>query len=190
MRASLSLLVLLSCAGCEVGAPATLQTGLDIGFYECQVQPIVDRSCAFVACHGDPARPFFVYSMSKTRVAGDALLGERLTDKELCANFHRARALATVDPDQSQLITKPLTLEGITSQYHEGNYLFAPDGPEVRCLAAWMHGDRAPQTDSPPPEACRLPWRMDAAGLEPSCAPRNVDCEAALRGADLPEDDA
>ncbi|MCA9551890.1 MAG: hypothetical protein KC933_17765 [Myxococcales bacterium] len=183
LAAAATLLV----AGCATGEDPEPATHVDIAFFECQVQPILDRSCAFVACHGDPARPFFVYSMSKTRLAGDDLLGEVLTDKELCANFYRARALAVVPAAESQLITKPTTLDGLYSQYHEGNYLFEPDGPEVRCLTAWMAGALAPEELAPAPEECQLPWRVDGAGRQPSCQPRRLDCEAALRGPDLPE---
>ena len=183
----LAAVVMVAATGCAVGEDPTPATHVDIAFFECQVQPILDRGCAFVACHGDPARPFFVYSMSKTRQAGDALLGESLTDKELCANFYRARALAVEPAAASQLITKPTTLDGRYSQYHEGNYLFEPDGPEVRCLTAWMEGALAPEALAPPPQECRLPWRADASGQEPSCEPRRLDCEAALVGPDLPE---
>jgi hypothetical protein len=180
-------LAALAAAGCSTGADPAPATHVDVAFFECQVQPILDRSCAFVACHGDPGRPFFVYSMSKTRIAGDALLGEVLTDKELCANFYRAQALAVAPAAESQLITKPTTLDGLYSQFHEGNYLFEPDGPEVRCLTAWMEGAVAPEAASPPPPECALPWRLDAEGRAPSCAPRRLDCGAALAGPDLPE---
>ena len=188
MRGTHTALAAVTLAlGCAVEPPTTPQGDVNLGFFGCQVQPILDRSCAFVACHGDPGRPLFAYSTSKTRIAGAALLGEPLTDKELCANFYRARALVTADPAQSQLVTKPTILDGDFSQYHGGNYLFTPDGPEVSCLTAWMRGDSAPDGDSLPPEACRLPWRLDAAGNAPTCAPRRPDCEAALAGPDLPE---
>lgn len=161
---------------------------MDLGYYQCQVQPLLDRSCAFSGCHGDPARPLLGYSTSKTRIAGDDLLGEGLTDKEICANYFRTMALADTVPAESQLITKPATLDGLASQFHAGNYMFGVEDPEALCLIEWMKGAVQPSQSSLPPPACALPWRQSAAGLAPECAPRAIDCAVALAGPDLPEE--
>ncbi len=186
MRYRLCALLLL--AACDNGVNPELVTDLDMGYYQCQVQPLMDRSCAFSGCHGDPARPLLVYSTSKTRIAGDELLGEGLTDKEVCANYYRVMAFAQVDPPQSQLITKPATLDGFASQFHAGNYMFGAEDPEALCLIDWMQGAVQPEQASLPPEACALPWRKSASGLAPKCTPRTIDCATALAGPDLPEE--
>jgi len=180
-------LAVLGLLACDTGVDPAEVVDLDLGFYECQVQPLLDRSCAFTGCHGDPARPLAVFSTSKLRIAGNELLGEGLTDKELCANYYRTMAFANEDPVQSQLITKPATLDGLTSQYHAGNYMFGPEDPEATCLIAWMRGDIQPLQASLPSEDCALPWRQSAQGLAPECTPRLVDCEAALAGPDTVE---
>ena len=176
-----------SCAACSIGQPPPDVSLLDLGYYQCNVQPIFDRSCAFTACHGNPGRPLFIYSASKTRIAGDQLIGESLTDKELCANFYRAAAFATPDPRDSQLITKPKTLDGYESQFHEGNYLFSENDPEEQCFEHWMRGGRQATGTSTASLPCHLPWRVAVDGTPATCTPRALDCESALTGPDLPE---
>lgn len=189
-RSWLSAAVFLAAAGCLDGEPTYEAQPLDVAFFECNVQPILDRSCAFTACHGDPGRPLFVYSMSKTRIAGEALRGERLTDKELCSNYFRAAAFARKEPSRSQLITKPAALDGTDSQYHAGNYLFGEGDVEARCLELWMRGTVA-EPGSPAPEACDLPWRRSTAGgSAPACEPRKVTCSEAIHDPDLPQEPA
>lgn len=178
MRVWLGLAPLLGLLACNTGADPEVVSDLNLGFYECQVQPLMDRSCAFSGCHGNPARPLSIFSTSKVRIVTTELRGEPLTDKELCSNFYRALAFATPDPSESQLITKPTTLDGYASQYHAGNYMFGPDDPEALCLTAWMQGDVQPLEASRPPAACALPWRQSAQGIAPECTPREVDCRA------------
>ncbi len=156
---------------CAKAPPEPSLEGLDVAYFECNVQPIFDRSCAFPSCHGDPGRPLFVYSTSKTRIVANELLGEPLTDDELCSNYHRASAFARAD-GKSQLITKPSTLDAEHSEFHEGNYLFGPADPETSCLEGWMQGTT--QTSSVP--SCALPWRLDDRGLPATCSPRALDC--------------
>lgn len=168
---------------CTVNSHVSVDTELDVAFFECDIQPIVDRSCAFVGCHGDPGRPLHIYSTSKVRIAGEALIGEQLTDKELCANFYSTAAHARPNA-HSQLITKPTTLDGSESQYHAGNYLFRADDPESRCLLQWMKGKKTDTTTvSYAPPDCQMRWHSSRR----VCRPRKVDCEEAILGPDLPE---
>lgn len=184
---ALALSCLAAClAACLDGEPPPAVGSVDLGFFQAEIQPIFDRSCAFTACHGDPGRAFFVYSMSKRRIVADELLGECLTDKELCANFSRTAAFVTADPQLSQLLTKPATLDGYASQFHEGNYLFGLEDPEARCLVRWMQGEALANSASTAPSLCELPWRAVQAARA-LCPPHVIDCEDALRGPDLPE---
>lgn len=177
----------LAAGGCSQGQSAVQVSGLDVGYFECEVQPILDRGCAFTACHGDPGRALFVYSMSKRRIVPQELIGEVLTDKELCSNYWRTASFATEDPTQSQLLTKPQTLDGLQSQYHAGNYLFGPEDAESECLRAWLDGATHSPGSTTPSAPCRLPWRIAFDGTPAACAPRRVDCDQALLGPDLPE---
>ncbi len=169
--------------GCIESAQVPSGSNLDVAFFECNIQPIVDRSCAFVACHGDPGRPLHVYSTSKVRIAGEALIGEELTNRELCANFYSAAAHAQPD-ERSQLITKPTTLDGFASQYHAGNYLFRADAPEAKCLLMWMKGEKSDTaTASLSPAEYQMPWQP----TRRRCKPRTVNCETAILEDALPE---
>ncbi len=174
-------------ASCIEPKASLSASDLDVGYFECQIQPIFDRSCAFTACHGDPGRALFTYSMSKRRIVDLELIGEVLTDKELCWNFYRASSFATADPEASQLITKPATLGSEGSQYHEGNYLFGALDSETRCLTSWMGGARQAVGTSTPSEACVHTWQIRLDGTPARCTPRSVDCPRAIEGPDLPE---
>lgn len=180
-----ALVLCLACDTATETPPAV--THLDLGYYQCQVQPIFDRSCAFTACHGDPGRALFTYSASKRRLVEEELIGEPLTDKELCSNYYRASVFVTPNPKESQLITKPETLDGYASQYHAGNYLFGEGDPEALCLQAWMEGASQPVGTSTPSVPCRLPWRTRPDGAPGACVPRGIDCDQAIHGPDLPE---
>ncbi len=173
-----ALLLLFSAACAQAPPPPNLE-GLDVAYFQCNVQPIFDRSCAFPKCHGNPGRPLFLYSASKTRIELDTLLGEPLTSKEICANYYRAAAFARTDYE-SQLITKPSTLDALSSQYHEGNYLFGPGDPQADCLEQWMEGAAQVGTDP----SCMLFWRIDEMGTPERCdLSQVVDCSDAARGA-------
>src|SRR5262245_2838427 len=53
------------------GPPANL----DMDFYKCNVEPIVDRSCAMLGCHGDAKNPFRVYVIyARGRLRNDELV--------------------------------------------------------------------------------------------------------------------
>jgi hypothetical protein len=40
---------------------------LDMDFYQCNVEPIFDRSCAMLGCHGSEERPFRIYARGRLR---------------------------------------------------------------------------------------------------------------------------
>jgi len=173
----------LILTGCST-IPEVQDTNLDVGFFECNIQPIMNRGCAFNSCHGNAARPLAIYSPAKMRSLGDELIGEFLTDYELCSNFYRTIAFTQATP--SQLITKPATLSGEASQYHAGNYLFSSDDQEAQCLKLWMEGEKHPAgLELFPDEHCRMKWRTYNQGKVKSCTPRQIDCRQVIKEPDV-----
>ncbi|MBI4815353.1 MAG: hypothetical protein HY791_03805 [Deltaproteobacteria bacterium] len=174
----------LSLAACDGSEPPRVDvSGLDPGFFECEIQPILDRECAFSGCHGDPGRALFVYSMSKRRELGAESIGDPLTDREVCSNFYRTASFSADPVESSQLITKPATLSTARSLFHEGNYMFGAEDVEASCFRAWLSGELHQVGEAKePPLDCRLPWRVAADGHHPKCQPRPLDCARVLGG--------
>ena len=171
---------LLWVAGCAVeDAEATFAPDLDPAFFAAYVDPVLARECSTPACHGDPARPLRLFSVSKSRATPDLLDGD-LTDEELCANFRNARGFALAgDPDASLLLSKPCYLED-GGTWHGGGYHFGVDSKEYQCLAAWIGGERAEfATDgtAQPKAICDMAWNIDASGLPVRWAARPLRCE-------------
>ena len=56
-------IVLLALAGCQGGfTQPRAQAQLDEAFFRCRVQPILGKSCAALACHGDGRRFYRVFA--------------------------------------------------------------------------------------------------------------------------------
>jgi hypothetical protein len=53
----------MPCQGEACGPIAVL----DMDFYQCNVEPIFDRSCAMLGCHGSEARPFRLFARGRLR---------------------------------------------------------------------------------------------------------------------------
>src|SRR5207237_583328 len=123
--------------------PAAL-AALDRAFFDCEVQPILDRKCAFLACHGNRQQPLRLYSMGKLRSIENPTLEQRsntpLTDDERAANYESTRAIALSTVTQGQsfslLILKPLDTSG-NGAAHVGGRLFDPEAPDLLTLLAW-----------------------------------------------------
>lgn len=127
---------------------------LDESFYRCRVQPIFDRSCSQLACHGTEDRPLRTYSRVKWRMnplwrgthnsGGNAAL----TAEEWCRNFSSARLFAEGDAASSQLLTQPLspTLGGLA---HAGYTLFYDTSdPDYQTIRQWLEGASLPSCDA------------------------------------------
>ncbi len=93
-----------------------VESGLDRSYFRCSVQPVLDESCGFLACHGDVVRPLRVYARNRLRLDADPTdLNESLSEEELDANFTSAAAFA----DEFLLSQKPLD-EDADGRYHQG----------------------------------------------------------------------
>jgi len=136
-------LVLFVLVGCQpLDQPRSLPS-LDEPYFRCRVQPILGRSCAAFACHGDGLRYFRVFARNRLRMTGKE--GDRnaaLSDAERAANFESARAMI----DGDFLLRKPLASE-VGGYFHrgaeifgEGNVFADTNDPDYRTLAAWLSG--------------------------------------------------
>ena len=138
---------------------------LDLNFYKCRVQPIVDLTCAMIGCHGrEQGRPYRAYARARLR-ADEPVCGgtcnqncgvmvsaqvvssanhhcsgrNGLTALEWSRNFGSARAMAiSPTPAQSELLTQPLAGSSFT---HAGVKVFTSTAdPRYQTLLQWLNG--------------------------------------------------
>lgn len=111
---------------------AVSSAALDQPFFNCQVQPILTKSCAMFACHGadgtsgTTSRFFRVYARDRLRYSGitEAQRNSALTAQERSANFVAARALVDLaDATTSLLLLKPLEQQA-GGYYHRGAEIY------------------------------------------------------------------
>ena len=110
-------------------------------FYE-RVEPVLALRCANPSCHGSAERPLQVYAVHRHRAdPAHIWLDAPLTAAEHAANFDRARAWRTPDPDASLLVRKPLDPE-VGGASHAGGVQFADrEEPDWRALYDWVEAD-------------------------------------------------
>ena len=154
--------------GITAGKPdegPTALPSLDLNFYKCRVQPVVDLTCAMIGCHGKEAgRPYKVYARGRLRsdepvcggicnqdcsvmVSAQVVSSANhhcsgrapLTTREWTTNFDNARAtLIGVTPPEATLLTMPL--KGSASA-HAGVKVFADTtDPRYQALLQWLQG--------------------------------------------------
>lgn len=140
---------------------------LDLNFYKCRVEPILDRSCASIGCHGDLNRPLRIYARARlrrdemvTRIIGscnppappatynlDAVCSQNKacdcsrphTPGEWQANFDSARAFAIglAAPADSELLTQPLVN---FSYAHAGRKFLKTTDADYQTILNWLQG--------------------------------------------------
>jgi hypothetical protein len=135
--------VLALVAGCQRGLDAPLaQADLDEPYFRCRAQPVLTKSCAAFACHGDARRFFHVFARNRLRLEGtESERNAALSDRERAANFQAARAF--VDEDgRGLLLEKPL--EGAFHRggeiFGRGNVFSSVEDEDYKTLAAWASG--------------------------------------------------
>ena len=143
------VVALLLVAGCQPGLHESRSVAaLDEPYFRCRVQPVMAKSCAAFACHGDGRRYFRVYARNRLRLGGDeSARNARMSDDEYAANFASARALVdATDPIASFLVMKPLDAAA-GGYYHRGALIFnggnvftTRDDADFQTLAAWVAG--------------------------------------------------
>jgi hypothetical protein len=138
---------------------------LDKAYYMCRVEPIFDRGCAMIGCHGaEVGRAFKVYARGRLRnneqVAQvsscpigpqEINLADEGTGTVMCIgwsphteaewqqNYDNARSfmIGIDDPEQSELLTQPV----IGGKAHTGVHLFAKTDPDYQTIKAWLSGE-------------------------------------------------
>ncbi len=148
VRAALSITALLCATACtRLDAPRPTPQ-LDPSYFRCQVQPVLVRSCAALACHGNGERYFRLFGRNRMRSSGgEADRNLPLRPEELQANFDAAAARVDPDnPDQSFLLRKPLDARA-GGWFHrgaeifgQGNVFLSTDDPDYVTLQSWVLG--------------------------------------------------
>jgi hypothetical protein len=151
--------------GVPMGPPADL----DMNFYKCNVEPIFDRGCAMMGCHGtESGRPLRLYARGRLRNTAEMVDNQSCLQKTapfasgtiMCTgwhphsatewqrNFDSARQFMTkgMQPDQSQLLTQA-TKGGLP---HAGVHLFAKDDASYTMIKRWLSGEKLAACDPNP----------------------------------------
>jgi len=138
-------------------------------FYKCNVEPIFDRSCAMLGCHGSESRPFRVYARGRLRndedlsVAenpaaagclrtGTENLAERGTANVMCEgwtrhtatewqkNFDNASSFMRVNMDPEA--SELLTQATVGGRPHVGIHPLRKDDAKYDMIRRWLSGER------------------------------------------------
>ncbi len=144
---ALGAVLVAGCRG-DLGDERGL-VALDEPFFACRVQPVLTKSCATFACHGDARRFFTVFARNRLRFGGDET--ERnafLREEERAFNFESARTMVDPDrPEESLLLRKPLEVAaggyyhvGAVEPFGGGDVFVNTDDPEYRVLVDWVMG--------------------------------------------------
>jgi hypothetical protein len=151
------------------GVPVGLPADLDMNFYKCNVEPIFDRGCAMMGCHGAEAgRPLRLYARGRLRNTVEIIDNQSCLQKTapiasgtiMCTgwhphtttewqrNFDSARQFMTkaLQPDQSQLLTQA-TKGGLP---HAGVHLFVKDDASYTMIKRWLSGEKLAACDPNP----------------------------------------
>lgn len=149
--ATVGLTLAVAVAGCQRDLTADAPpSALDEPYFRCKVQPVLTKSCAAFACHGNGVRYFKLFARNRLRLGGDeAQRNSPLKPAERAWNIDAARAMVDPSsPDTSWLLRKPLEAsEG--GYYHSGATIFAKGNvfpsrkdPDFIVLEKWIHGEK------------------------------------------------
>ena len=148
---------------------------LDMDFYKCSVEPIFDRGCAMLGCHGtEIGRPFKIYARARLRhqemVPGAPTcpnpgtmrdLSKEGTGTAMCLgwskhtaaewqqNYDNARSfmVGLTNPDDSDLLAQPR----YGGKAHTGVHLFAKTDADYQTISAWLGGKKLGTACDPSP---------------------------------------
>jgi hypothetical protein len=139
---------------------------LDMDYYKCNVEPIFDRGCAMMGCHGtETGRLFKVYARGRLRHSEqvpnvcpgpnpvDLATGNGTvmclgwtshTRAEWQSNYDSARSFAvgitTANADTSELLAQPLN-QAAGGKAHAGVHLFKDKtDQDYQTIKAWITG--------------------------------------------------
>ena len=120
---------------------------LDETAFRCAVQPILQRDCSYLGCHGREEMPLRLYGVGALRVEkGKTSAGRAspLSDAELHANFLSAQGQSFhTPPERNQLVLKGLP-SAAGGYAHVGGAIWSgPDDARVQTLLSWLRGESA-----------------------------------------------
>ena len=123
---------------------------VDAKYFECRVQPILTKSCAAFACHGDGARYLRLYARNRLRLGGtEADRNGFMSDAERSHNFAAARAFIDPEqPEQSLLLLKPLDqagggyYHGGATEFGKGDVFLSRGEADFKILENWVKGEK------------------------------------------------
>jgi hypothetical protein len=132
--------------------PSLPVTGLDRASYEAMVQPVVERRCGSLDCHGQLPRGLRVYGQNSLRLPNDAGLAVgsgKTTSAEAQATYasivglepEKTSAFAAQSPRTEAeayelvVLSKPLERER-----HRGGTSLRKGEPAEQCIRSWLLG--------------------------------------------------
>jgi hypothetical protein len=149
--APLGLTLAAAGSGCQRDLTADAPpSALDEHYFRCKVQPVLTKSCAAFACHGNGVRYFKLFARNRLRLGGDeAHRNSPLKPAERAWNLDAARAMVDPSsPDTSWLLRKALEAsEG--GYYHAGATIFGKGNvfpnrkdADFIVLEKWIDGEK------------------------------------------------
>jgi hypothetical protein len=137
---------------------------LDLDFYKCNVEPILDGGCAMLGCHGaEQGRALKIYARGRLRrketvpQVASCPVGPQMVDLadegsgtvmcigwsphtpgEWQENFDSARSfmIGLTDAEESDLLLQPM----YGGKAHAGVHLFAKGDPDYETIKSWLGG--------------------------------------------------
>lgn len=149
-----AVLALVACAAQpdDAAEPRLVVADIDPAAYATAVQPVVERKCGSLDCHGHTARGLRVYGQNGLRIANTAgrTPGEGATTPEearatyqsiLALQPEKTNAFAAKSPRTAEdaydltFLAKPLQLER-----HRPGRSLAKGEPAEQCITSWLVG--------------------------------------------------
>ena len=167
-----------STCGTTANKPAEAATlpALDENFFLCNVQPVLDRKCSQLGCHGtEEGRALRLYARGRLRNAGEKLTppptcpqpatADECTGSVICKcrgpkttierrrNYDNARAFALDTkgnpiPAGSEDTSELIAQPVVGGKAHAGIHLFHSDDAEAQVIRDWLGGASLPSCDS------------------------------------------
>jgi hypothetical protein len=142
-------LIMIGCADASFTQPDPRGVAaLDEASFRCAIEPIFQRECIFLGCHGREAMPFRLYGVGALRITGgqtSAGRAQALTDKEHHANFLAAQGQSFhVRAEDNQLVLKCLPPAAGGYAHIGGAIWTGKDDPRVQLLEQWLAGQALP----------------------------------------------
>ena len=124
-------------AGCVHSGEEALPAP-DFDAFSTQVQPILAARCGNPTCHGDPARPWMLYSPFQHRIdVTQVHLDTPLTAEELDRNYQRTLGFLS-GGSRALMLTKPLDIAAGGAGHKGGPQFFERSEPEFQVLLRWV----------------------------------------------------